>query len=194
MSIIQDVSPHRQLAIVERYERFVNYMYPILQNAPRKQGVVRDFLGYRIWASHKLLRKQSIVRAKRAVQAMRRQNRLDDLRRFAASWGGHAMWADAHRLLLTLGLEDWQMKVINTLSDLEAVRDTPDFTGALQRLAGSLTRTTDVAEYPADYNTPEYDGPTIEANWQEVEDLSTVERFGVTKQWVLDELSNLQEA
>ena len=86
------------------------------------------------------------------------------------------------------------MKVINTLSDLEAVRGTPDFTEALQRIAGSLTRTTDVAVYPADYNTPEYDGPTIEADWQEVEDLSVVERFGVTKQWVLDELSNLQEA
>ncbi len=42
MNIVQDVSPHRQLAIVERYERFVNYMYPILQNAPRKHGVVRD--------------------------------------------------------------------------------------------------------------------------------------------------------
>jgi len=160
--------------------------------APVSRGI--NFLGYRIWASHKLLRKQSIVRAKRAVQAMRRQNRLDDLRKFAASWGGHAMWADAHRLLLTLGLEDWQMKVINTLSDLEAIRGTPDFTEAVQRLAGSLTRTTDVAEYPPEYNTPEYDGPTIAPDWQEVEDLATVERFGVTKQWVLDELSDLQEA
>ena len=42
MNIIQDASPNRQLAIVERYERFINYMYPILQNAPRKHSIVRD--------------------------------------------------------------------------------------------------------------------------------------------------------
>jgi len=42
MDIEQDKSLNRQLAIVERYERFVNYVYPILQNAPRQHGVVRD--------------------------------------------------------------------------------------------------------------------------------------------------------
>ena len=30
------------LAIVEKYEAFVSYLYPILQNAPRKHGVLRD--------------------------------------------------------------------------------------------------------------------------------------------------------
>ncbi len=30
------------LAIVEKYEGFVNYLYPILQNAPRKHSVLRD--------------------------------------------------------------------------------------------------------------------------------------------------------
>lgn len=30
------------LAIVERYERFVDYLYPILQSVPRKHGVARD--------------------------------------------------------------------------------------------------------------------------------------------------------
>ena len=30
------------LAIVEKYEAFVNYLYPILQNAPRRHGVIRD--------------------------------------------------------------------------------------------------------------------------------------------------------
>jgi len=30
------------LAIVEKYEGFVHYLYPILQNAPRKHGVLRD--------------------------------------------------------------------------------------------------------------------------------------------------------
>lgn len=33
---------HQGLAIVEAYEQFVNYLYPILQNAPRKHGVARE--------------------------------------------------------------------------------------------------------------------------------------------------------
>lgn len=32
------------LAIVEKYEGFVHYAYPILQNAPRKHGVFRDIV------------------------------------------------------------------------------------------------------------------------------------------------------
>lgn len=31
-----------QLAIVEKYERFIEYVYPILQNTPRKHGIARD--------------------------------------------------------------------------------------------------------------------------------------------------------
>lgn len=30
------------MAIVERYERFIEYIYPILQNCPRKHGIARD--------------------------------------------------------------------------------------------------------------------------------------------------------
>jgi hypothetical protein len=30
------------LAIVEKYEAFVRYIYPILQSSPRKHGVLRD--------------------------------------------------------------------------------------------------------------------------------------------------------
>ncbi len=37
-----DESSYTQLAIVEKYERFVEYIYPVLQNAPRKHGIARD--------------------------------------------------------------------------------------------------------------------------------------------------------
>ena len=33
---------HQGLAIVEAYEQFINYLYPILQNAPRKHSIARD--------------------------------------------------------------------------------------------------------------------------------------------------------
>lgn len=40
--MIDEASSHQQLAIVEKYERFIEYMYPVLQNAPRKHGIARD--------------------------------------------------------------------------------------------------------------------------------------------------------
>jgi hypothetical protein len=32
----------KQLAIVEKFEAFINYAYPIAQNIPRQHGVARD--------------------------------------------------------------------------------------------------------------------------------------------------------
>jgi hypothetical protein len=34
----------RDLAIIEKYEAAVTYLYPILQNCPRRHGVMRDWL------------------------------------------------------------------------------------------------------------------------------------------------------
>lgn len=43
MTIVRDeTSATDALAIVEKYEAFVTYLYPILQTAPRKHGVLRD--------------------------------------------------------------------------------------------------------------------------------------------------------
>lgn len=39
---VDDTSSYQQLAIVERYERFIDYVYPILQNCPRRHGIARD--------------------------------------------------------------------------------------------------------------------------------------------------------
>lgn len=39
-----EIVTHEALAIVEKYEGFVDYMYPILQNVPRKHGVARDLV------------------------------------------------------------------------------------------------------------------------------------------------------
>ena len=33
---------YEEMAIVEKYESFLNYAYPKIQNCPRKDGVVRD--------------------------------------------------------------------------------------------------------------------------------------------------------
>ena len=66
------------------------------QLSPVSKGI--DFLGYRIWSSHKLLRKDSVFRAKRKVSNCVKHKDQDALQKFIGSWSGHAKWADTHNL------------------------------------------------------------------------------------------------
>ena len=68
--------------------------------APINRGI--NFLGYRIWTKHKLLRKQSVTRAKRAIQSLKRRGDTEALNRFLAAWTGHASWADTRNLMAHL--------------------------------------------------------------------------------------------
>lgn len=71
---------------------------------PAGRGV--NFVGYRIWATHKLLRRDSVIRAKRKIARYRANGDAESLRRFVASWVGHARWADTQHLLKSLDLEN----------------------------------------------------------------------------------------
>lgn len=64
-----------------------------------------SFLGYRIWPTHKLLRRQSVARARQRIRRYRATGDLPALHRFLAAWRGHAQWADAHNLKRRLRLE-----------------------------------------------------------------------------------------
>lgn len=66
------------------------------QVSPVSRGV--NFLGYRIWPTHKLLRKDSVIRAKRKVEKFVRHKDAESLNKFIASWTGHAQWADTQNL------------------------------------------------------------------------------------------------
>lgn len=68
--------------------------------------------------------------------------------------------------------------VINTREDLDAIAGTPEHTEFMKALKGSMTRKQDVAVRPDDYGRPEYEGPEIPPVWEDVEDLTTIERFG----------------
>jgi len=70
---------------------------------PAGRGV--NFLGYRIWASHKLLRKDSVQRARRKIARYRAAGESERLQKFLASWLGHAGWADSHNLIRSLGVD-----------------------------------------------------------------------------------------
>lgn len=61
-----------------------------------KQGI--NFLGFRIWKTHKLLRRDSVIKAKRKVAKFIKLNDLQSLHKFLAAWRGHAQWANAHNL------------------------------------------------------------------------------------------------
>lgn len=68
---------------------------------PISQGV--DFLGYRIWPTHRLLRKSSIKRIRRGLRKLERDYAegsvsLEKIRSVVASWIGHTSHADAYRI------------------------------------------------------------------------------------------------
>jgi hypothetical protein len=71
--------------------------------------------------------------------------------------------------------------VINTRKDLDAIQGTAEHSEFMASLKGSMTRKQDVQEYPNGYNQPGYEGEVLEPIWNDVEDLTTIERFGFSK-------------
>ena len=69
---------------------------------PANRGV--NFVGYRVWSAYKLLRRDSVMRAKRKIKSFLKRSEHDRLEMFLASWCGHAQWADTHNLLSSLGV------------------------------------------------------------------------------------------
>lgn len=68
--------------------------------APVSQGI--NFLGYRIWPGHKLLRKASFTCAKKKIRTMTEREDSVALRRFIGSWAGHVNKADTYNLKMWL--------------------------------------------------------------------------------------------
>jgi hypothetical protein len=64
---------------------------------PASLGV--NFLGYRIFRDYKLMRKQSVTRAKLKIRRYITRREWDKLERFWPAWKGHAQWADSHNLI-----------------------------------------------------------------------------------------------
>ena len=73
---------------------------------------------------------------------------------------------------------------INTRADLDNIQGTPEYNEFINLLKGSITRKQDIQTYPDNYNDPDYDGETLEPIWTDVEDLSTIQRFGFTKKQI----------
>lgn len=55
-----------------------------------------NFLGYKIFTTHRLIRKNSIIRAKRKLKNYDKDG--DKYNRFLSSWKGHIKWANSYNL------------------------------------------------------------------------------------------------
>ncbi|MCT7643839.1 reverse transcriptase/maturase family protein [Aliarcobacter butzleri] len=58
-----------------------------------------NFLGYRIKSDYKLIRKDSVIRAKRKIKRFTKLRLFDDLQKFLASWLGHVRKANSFNLV-----------------------------------------------------------------------------------------------
>lgn len=63
-----------------------------------------NFLGYRIWPTHRLLRRSSVTRARRQLRRLDRAGDPAGRQRFLGAWLGHARHASTHNLLCNLNL------------------------------------------------------------------------------------------
>ena len=80
-----------------------------------------------------------------------------------------------------------ELRSINSREDLDSLAGTPQYAEFITLLKGSMTLRRNVAVYPDGYGQADYTGPVIDPVWEDVEDLSTIERFGFGK----DEIAGL---
>lgn len=73
------------------------------------------------------------------------------------------------------------MLIINTREDLNAIEGTTEHAQFMEYLRGSIKKPVNVQVYPEGYGTAEYEGEELSPIWEEIEDLSVIERFGFTK-------------
>ena len=72
-----------------------------------------NFLGYRITENYKLIRKDSVVRAKRKIKKHLFQEDFEKLKMFLASWSGHLISADSWNLVKFINKENelWKIRM-----------------------------------------------------------------------------------
>ena len=130
MSIVRDDNSSTEaLAIVERYEAFVSYLYPILQNAPRRHGVLRDVVLAALFAPIGGLYHAAKSRQVSRLHAVDAEfATLRSHLRFLAS--GHVRILTPHQHQAALArlaepgkmLGAWQRKLMHRVSQAESLR------------------------------------------------------------------------
>lgn len=101
--------------LLAEVEEFLKYKLRLKLNRktdifPVKRGV--DFLGYRIWPTHRLLRKKSKKKIKRRMRKYEKEYiagtlDIEKIQRSLAGWLGHAKFANTYNFRMDL-LDKWQ--------------------------------------------------------------------------------------
>lgn len=81
------------LLIIEKYEEFVNYVYPVVQNIDRKHGYVKQKFIDTIFQQVDMFYK-----AKRKIKKYKLNNDFEQLEKFLGSWTGHIKTCDSANL------------------------------------------------------------------------------------------------
>lgn len=76
-----------------------------------------NFLGYRIWSKHKLMRRSSVTRAKRKIRKYTKEHNFQALSAFIGAWKGHATKADSANLRRYL---DAQYRVVQNMQEFKS--------------------------------------------------------------------------
>ena len=98
--------------LAKRLELELNHKTAVF---PVSQGI--DFLGYRIWAYRKILRKAYVKRIKRMMRRFERDyaagNRTqEEIRRVLSSWHGRSLHADVPQLKETIAARAAAMGIV----------------------------------------------------------------------------------
>ena len=94
------------LIIIEKYEAFLNYIYPIAQNMPRKHGALRDLV-----LRTAISQVDLFYRAVKSSQKSKLYEAdTDKLAMFIASWYGHLSFTDSRNLINHIqGVYQWKL-------------------------------------------------------------------------------------
>jgi hypothetical protein len=82
---------------IQKYSKYLLKLKISKWNVSSTQKGI-NFLGYRIWKDYKLIRRLSVIKAKRKVKKYLETNNKEKLQRFLASWHGHIQWGNSYNL------------------------------------------------------------------------------------------------
>ncbi len=164
-----------QLAIVERFEHCIDYLYPVLLGIRRAHHVVRDATVSALFLAQRRLR---VFERRRRSRPRPISGLLDGPRLLGRLPQSPCLNGPL------LSPQPTNPMTINTRADLDALKlsDPAAYATFVAHLKGSLTRMADTQQYPADYNHDlkpgdnGYLAPVI----AQVPDATIAERFGFT--------------
>lgn len=106
-TVILSNNKNELFELKNKLEKFIGIFMKLKFSKWQIQSINKplNFLGYRITPKYKLVRKDSVIRAKRKIKRYKRYNDKEKLNMFLASWVGHIKSANSFNLKKFLFME-----------------------------------------------------------------------------------------